>query len=239
MDKLVLVGCSLSEQWVRYFTEPHRLNDYNLTPYEFTPKITNIYEFRKGGGGNSIGVHALLNLYLELGEEIKNTRIVCQFTGGNRHSINKVEDDESCGFKIKNVITGDIDSVVTEGGHTKHSYGDEAIDNTFNSLQWSTGSTIRDLTSILCLLSNMGADVYAFNGWVGTMNKRVWKEVDRQLTKHGVTTDSRVSYMEYAISASTRETEPWLDDYHPSTEVALRAMHILAGRLFKEENNDR
>ena len=143
--------------------------------------------------------------------------------------------DSNSGFKIKNVITGEIDEVITPGSHN-HDIPRHAIENTFDSLPWSRGATVRDLTSILCMLSSMGADVYAFRGWEGTMSNSTWIQVDSQLRKHGVKTDRYSSYMDHAISVSTME-EPWLDEFHPGIEVALRAMHVMVPILFEVEKN--
>ena len=239
MDNLVLVGCSLASMWMKYFSDKagNQLDILNLEPHAIDLEFNNIYELQMGGGGNSIGVHSLLNLYLELGEEIKNTRIICQYTGVDRQSFNKVSDgtDGDSGFKIKNVITGDIDEVITPGSHI-HGIPRHAIENTFDSLPWSRGATVRDLTSILCMLSSIGADVYAFRGWEGTMSNSTWIQVDSQLRKHGVKTDRYSSYMDHAISVSTME-EPWLDEFHPGIEVALRAMHVMVPILFEVEKN--
>lgn len=240
MDNLVLVGCSLASMWVKYFKKEHAqaLEDLNLEPHAVDLEFNNIYEFHMGGGGNSIGVHSLLNLYLESSEEIKNTRIICQYTGVNRHSFNKVSDGIGNGFKIKNVITGDIDEVINPGSHNYGHNGipEHAIRTTFESLPWSEGATVRDLTSILCMLSSMGADVYAFRGWEGTMSNSTWIQVDNQLRKHGVKTDRYSSYMDHAISVSTIE-EPWLDEFHPAYKTAMRAMHVMVPILFEVEKN--
>ena len=235
MNHLILVGCSLGEQWSMILEDPSSTLFDGQAIHPFSLEADRVSSYMMGGGGNAHGVHGLLNEVLMHGSDIKNMRIVCQLTGVDRKSIVMEDDKQGAGVSIKNALTGTNEKIMTDGGHTRNLYGAENMRAVFNTVKMAPYSTIRDLTSILCMLGSLGADVYVFRGWEGCMPKNLWKTISKLLNSHSVITYPG-TYMDVAVRKSvSNPSYNWLDDKHPGTQLAAESITWLLNQMVKEE----
>ena len=240
MNHLILTGCSLAEQWKSIFDHEHYTGmlkkDY--PPHPFRLQADRIVNYTMGGGGNAIALHSLLNEFLLHSDDIKNMRIVCQLTGINRRSIVIKDDNKGQGVVVKNAISDNLEKIITWGSHLDLLYGTEKIlsKNISDQLQGEfDDSTMRDLTSVLCMLGSLGAEVYVFRGWEGCMPLPMWERIAEQLNSHNVIT-YKSTYMDIAISKSLENPEyKWNDEFHPDGILAMHSVTYLLNEMVKDE----
>ena len=86
-----------------------------------------------------------------------------------------------------------------------------------------------NLISSLCMLSKLGADVYAFRGWQNNADK-IWDNTKSYLKKSNITY-TELDYLSECIKLSTKE-EDWEDETHPQASLGTKAFH----NIWKELN---
>ena len=148
------------------------------------------------------------------------------------------DDNQGQGVVVKNAISDNLEKVITWGSHLDHLYGTEKIlsRNISEKLQGEfDDSTIRDLTSVLCMLGSLGAEVYVFRGWEGCMPLPMWERISQQLNSHNVITH-KSTYMDIAVSKSLKNPEyEWVDEFHPACFLAMHSVTYLLNEMVKEE----
>lgn len=209
-NNLVLCGCSLGESWMPYFDGQKRTTDSALNnSYEFGnwKKVTRI---QQSGGTHGLMLYKLLNYFLI--NEINDTTIVIQLTGYQRPSL--VNQHPSIGENksyevstFQNSITDRDEFVIC---------GKKAVD------PWTHLSGEADtecLISVICMLSKLGARVYAFRGWPGICSPDEWNRTSTMLKNAGVTTTD----LDYLTLAYNSTTNDWLDDKHPGVKLGCES----------------
>ena len=232
MKKLVLCGCSLGESWMPYFD----LAGYtNVTRSKEKWDTTRI---QLGGGGHGVMVNGLLNHFLT--NDISSTTVIAQFTAIDRRTVvvsdnfNKTLLDEG-GYKtrlIENKITNKKEYILSDLSCRP------AVLNTIAS-SLSGDYNVVNLISVLCMLSKLGADVYAFRGWqglsttaesVGSSRIARWDRI-KKLLNDGNVTITDLDYLSECIKLSTTE-EDWVDDTHPTEVLGTKGFD----KIWKELN---
>lgn len=203
-DRLVLVGDCLGDMWTQLWTNDtvidHKQNDFNL-----------IDVFKTGAGANNIGVHSLLEYYLRHGSEVKDTTVIVQFTGLDRHGTIIDDDNPEHGLLLENWVTGKTEKIVARGLHLDDVYPQEVSRRFWPPKIYQTDDhMLRDLLSIMCLYSDAGADVYGFRGWGECMSGETWIKMKAKARQHNVTL-SNICYVDTAINNANKNIYP-LDD---------------------------
>lgn len=209
-SNLVLCGCSLGESWMPYFDGQTRKTDSNPdNRYEFGnwKKVTRI---QQSGGTHGLMLYKLLNYFLV--NEANDTTIVVQLTGYQRPSlVNQYpfigENKSYLVSTFQNSITDRDEFVIC---------GTKAVD------PWTHLSGEADtesLISVICMLSKLGAKVYAFRGWPGICSPDEWNRTNTMLKDAGVTTTD----LDYLTLAYNSKTNDWLDDKHPGVKLGCES----------------
>ena len=257
MKQLVLCGCSFGESWMPYFdgkVDTSTVTTWNkqLVSYEELDKDYelgnwDVTRFQMGGSGNGAFLHSLLNHFGD--NKIKDTTIIVQFTGINRKtavvdSLEDFADKKSIhwyfhnNMQVTNYITDKVQYYVNDVTCKDGLAGSKLEKNTDSAYNFS------NLISLLCMLSGLGADVYAFRGWPGTLkeadfaivdspNKNktdYWSKARDVLNNAGVVTTD-LDYVDTAIGLSKSESD-WLDDSHPNTRLGCKAFD----KIWKDMN---
>ena len=224
MKKLVLCGCSLAGSWMPYFGPRESWvtsTKYQVNYTEDTNKDDwNVTAFRHGGIGNGMFLHSLLNHFMI--NEIKDTTVVVQFTGINR--VTPVLDGEASydqsGIKIKNNLTDTHDFFLIDAHSRLKEFGKDLL---------TANNNFSNLVSLLCMLSKLGAKVYAFRGWTGVCDKKVWVKSLKLFEESGVNSTS-LSYLDLATSISKSQDE-WVDELHPGKQLGTKTFAQIWKRL--------
>lgn len=225
MKKLVLCGCSLGSSWMPYFGIKEvwsSSKEYQVNYTEDTNKDNwNIDAFQYGAIGNGMFLHSLLNYFLI--NEIKDITIVVQFTGINRitsvldaDASHKVMPSFNEGIKIKNNITDTSDFYLID----KHSRLRD-----FSTDLLSANNNFSNLVSLLCMLSKLGAKVYAFRGWTGVCDAKHWDK-SLSLFKKADVVSTQLAYLDFATNLSKSDDE-WIDELHPGVELGTKTFDLI------------
>lgn len=153
---------------------------------------------------------------------MKDVDIIVQYTGIDRIGI-VLSSPDAKGILVKNAITDKFETVTVQGPVNVPVIGDVCDAQIMK--EFSSDYQASDLTAILCMLSNLGANVYAFIGWEGAMKMPHWDRVKNILRSNGVICTDIV-YMTTAIKMSKSDDE-WFDEFHPGTDLAISAVEIL------------
>ena len=264
MKQVVLCGCSLGESWMPYFDgkvpNPKNEQDEDKKPGRFFEELDKDYElgnwdvtrFQMGGSGNGMFLHNLLNYFGD--NKIKDTTVIVQFTGIKRRtavidSLDEFADTSRSirwlfhnNIQIINYITNRVQYYINDATCEDGLTGSKLAKNT----DWSYNFS--NLVSLLCMLSKLGAKVYAFRGWPGAL-KEIDKEIDfarvdsssknntdywiksRDMLNNAGVITTDLDYTGTAISLSKSEDD-WLDDSHPNTRLGCEAFD----KIWKELN---
>ena len=258
MKQVVLCGCSLGESWMPYFDGKIEKNTISTTwkkqnvSYEELDKDYelgnwDVTRFQMGGSGNGMFLHNLLNYFGD--NKIKDTTVIVQFTGIKRRtavidSLDEFADLKSVrwlfhnNIQIINYITNKVQYYINDATCGDGLTGSKLEKNTDSSYNFS------NLVSLLCMLSKLGAKVYAFRGWPGALkeidfaredsssknNTDYWIKSRDMLNNAGVITTD-LDYTGTAISLSKSEDD-WFDDSHPNTRLGCEVFD----KIWKELN---
>ena len=166
-------------------------------------------------------LHSLLNYSLI--NEIKDITVVVQFTGINRitsvldaDASHKVMPSFNEGIKIKNNITDTSDFYLID----KHSRLRD-----FSTDLLSANNNFSNLVSLLCMLSKLGAKVYAFRGWTGVCDAKHWDK-SLSLFKKADVVSTQLAYLDFATNLSKSDDE-WIDELHPGVELGTKTFDLI------------
>jgi len=224
-ETTILGGCSLGESWMPYF-------NYSA----------DTLRLQMSGGGNGFPLSGILNHFLL--HDISKSTVIVQFTGIHRQTLvthkeimweDRVKLNLSkitgtynknkfpLGQFIHNNLTGRDEFYMQDAGLSLKGFTEEAF---------SGDHYFRNLVSVLCMLAKLGADVYAFRGWIGCCGPEVWEEAGKLFKQHGVTfTD--MDYITESAKIATQESdwqEPIRDKKifaHPTIELGCKAFKVI------------
>ena len=204
MKKLVLCGCSLGESWMPYFD----LAGYSdITTSKSKWDTTRI---QLGGGGHGVMVNGLLDYFLT--NDISSTTVIVQFTGLNRRTVVVNEQYNKTHFDERGIRSRLIENKITD--KKEYNLSDLSCRPGMLLLRpdaLSGDYNVANLISVLCMLSKLGADVYAFRGWQGFTR---WDRTKELLSNSNVTI-TELDYLSECIKLSATEKD-WVDDTHPT-----------------------
>lgn len=220
MKKLVLCGCSLGESWMPYFS----LAGY--TDVTRSKEKWDTTRFQLGGGGHGVMVNGLLNYFLT--NDISSTTVIAQFTAIDRRTVVVNDQYNKTHFAEAGIRSRLIENKITD--KKEYMLSDLSCRPAFLDIVASSLSgdyNVVNLTSVLCMLSNLGADVYAFRGWQGIGS---WNRI-KELLSAGNVTVTDLDYLSECIKLSATE-EDWVDDTHPTERLGTKGFE----KIWKELN---
>lgn len=221
-ETTILGGCSLGESWMPYF-------NYSA----------DTLRLQMSGGGNGFPLSGILNHFLL--HDISKSTVIVQFTGINRQTLvtykeilwedrfnlnlNKITAKNSFGLGqfMHNNLTGNKEFFLQDAGCDLKD---------FDKKSFSGEHYFSDLVSVLCMLAKLGADVYAFRGWLGCCSPEIWENAGKLFKQHGVTfTD--MDYITESAKIATKESD-WQEPFklekvfaHPTTELGCKAFDVI------------